>query len=43
MAEVALTEAWKRIDGDLSLAAGNYRLAGVGNSPACARLVRADR
>ena len=26
MAEVALTEAWSRVDADLSLAAGNYRL-----------------
>ena len=26
MAEVALTEAWQRIDADLSLAAGNCRL-----------------
>ena len=26
MAEIALTEAWRRIDADLSLAAGNYRL-----------------
>ena len=44
MAEVALTEAWARVDATLGLMAGQkYRLQPSGAGTACARLHRADR